>query len=96
LGSILHNIANITQYYKFNITQYSKATKTRFFSSICVNIHQYYMPKSIFLNIHQYYLSNLQMEYRAELECRGGRRCHGPLLPGASGCPSRPVAATVQ
>jgi hydroxymethylglutaryl-CoA reductase len=61
LGSILHNIANITQYYKFNITQYSKATKTRFFSSICVNIHQYYMPKSIFLNIHQYYLSNLQM-----------------------------------
>jgi hypothetical protein len=59
LGSILHNIANITQYYKFNITQYSKATKTRFFSSICVNIHQYYTPKSIFLNIQQYYQSNL-------------------------------------
>jgi hypothetical protein len=45
----------------FNITQYSKATKQWVFSSICVNIHQFYMSKSIFHNIHKYYLSNLQM-----------------------------------
>jgi hypothetical protein len=45
----------------FNITQYSKATKLRFFSPIRVNIRHYYTPKSIFTNIHHYYLSNLQM-----------------------------------
>jgi hypothetical protein len=28
---------------------------------MCVNIHQYYTPKSIFVNIRQFYLSNLQM-----------------------------------
>jgi hypothetical protein len=87
----LQILPNITSSILLNIPKPQK-------HGFSVNIHQYYMPKSIVLNIHQYYLSNLQMWRRGRPEPEAapapGPGARGPGSAATDGGPRRRPPST--